>query len=173
VRIAIPLPAMTVEGSNPRGWNQPISFGAWRTNVVGGTTDGAHRMVLEGPGQPTNIECRENEAGPILVCNLSRRGYHTVLQLEGSDAGTLRQVGGATYDIRSVHHAAGSSVASSETFGYEIIRDERALAVIETVNQGRVWIDPDATNRDDLAAAAAALLLWSAGAVPPLSNRAP
>jgi hypothetical protein len=31
------------------------------------------------------------------------------------------------------------------------------------VNQGRVWIDPDAPNRDDLAAAAAALLIFKEG----------
>jgi hypothetical protein len=34
------------------------------------------------------------------------------------------------------------------------------MAVVETVNRGRVWVDADAPNREDLAAAAAALLLF-------------
>ena len=197
VRIDIPATAVDVEGANPRRWNQPISFGDWRTALVNegttrsflfdlgvldvGKTDQAYRMVLEGPGQPTNIECHQREivvgrAGvfmqaslgrePLLVCGLWRKGYRTVLALtrtgrpEPSLAGELRQVGGATYDIRSIHRAASGGIPSGDPFGYEIVRDERQLAVIETVNQGRVWIDPDATNRDDLAAAAAALLLF-------------
>ncbi|HEX6097507.1 MAG TPA: hypothetical protein VF432_14360 [Thermoanaerobaculia bacterium] len=198
VRIAIPATAVAVEGANPRVWNQPISFGDWRTASVNegttrsflfdlgildvGKTDQAYRMVLQGPGQQTDVECHMREvivgsAGvfvqaslgkePILVCGLSRKGYRTVLALtrtgrpEPSLVGELRQVGGATYDVRSIHRAATGGIPSGEPFGYEIVRDERALAVVETVNRGRVWIDPDAPNRDDLAAAAAALLLWT------------
>jgi hypothetical protein len=197
VRIAIPADAVPVEGANPRTWNQAISFGDWRTVSVNegttrsfladlgildiGRTDQAYRMVLQGPGQQTNVECHMRElvvgsAGvfvqpslgrdPLLVCGLSRKGYRTVLALtrtgktEPSLAGELRQVGGATYDIRSIHRAAGGGLASGEPFGYEIVRDEQSLAIVETVNRGRVWIDPDAPNRDDLAAAAAALLLF-------------
>lgn len=197
VRIAIPADAVPVEGANPRTWNQSISFGDWRTASVSegttrsflfdlgildaGKTDQAYRMVLQGPGQQTNVECHMREvvvgtAGvfaqaslgrdPILVCGLTRKGYRTVLALtrtgkaEPSLAGELRQVGGATYDIRSVHRAVGGGLPGGEPFGYEIVRDERPLAIVETVNQGRVWIDPDAPNRDDLAAAAAALLLF-------------
>ena len=197
VRIAMPS-AMAVEGANPRRWNQPLSFGAWRTSSVNegttrsfladlgildvGRTDQAYRMVLEGPGQPTNVECHMREvvvgaAGvfvqaslgrdPILVCGLSRAGYQSVLALtrtrrpEPSLVGELRQVGGTTYDVRSVHRAATGGIPSGEPFGYEIVRDDRSFAIVETVNRGRVWIDPEAPNRDDLAAAAAALLLFS------------
>jgi hypothetical protein len=197
VRIAIPATAVNVEGANPRTWNQPISFGEWRTAVVNegttrsfltelgildvGKTDQAYRMVLQGPGAQTNVEChmREVVAGSagvfvqaslgresVLVCGLWRKGYRTVLALtrtgkpEPSLIGELRQVGGTTYDVRSIHRAAGGGLPSGEPFGYEILRDEQALAIVETVNQGRVWIDPDAPNRDDLAAAAAALFFF-------------
>lgn len=196
VRIAMPS-GMDVEGANPRVWNQPLSFGAWRTASVNegttrsfladlgildvGKTDQAYRMVLEGPGQPTNVECHMREivvgrAGvfvqaslgrdPILVCGLARAGYQSVLALtrtgrpEPSLAGELRQVGGTTYDVRSIHRAATGGIPGGEPFGYEIVRGERSFAIVETVNRGRVWIDPEAPNRDDLAAAAAALLLF-------------
>lgn len=197
VRIALPDPALAVEGANPRRWNQPIAFGEWRTVSVDegtirsfladldilevGRTDQAYRMTLQGSGMPTEIECHMRElvvgrAGvflqaslgqePILVCGLSRGALRTVLALtrtgrpEPSLRGELRQIGGPTYDVRSVHRAAGGSLPSGEPFGFEIVRDERSFAVIETVNQGRVWIDAGAPNRDDLAAAAAALLLF-------------
>ena len=146
-----------------------------------GKTDHAYGMVIQGLGDQTNVECHMREvvvgsAGvfvqaslgrePILVCGLWRKGYRTVLALtrtgkpEPSLVGELRQVGGTTYDIRSIHRAAGGGIPSGEPYGYEILRDEQAYAVVETVNHGRVWIDPDAPNRDDLAAAAAALLLF-------------
>ena len=197
VRIAVPSPAMTVEGANPRVWNRPISFGDWRTLSVNegttrsfladlgildvGKTDQAYRMVLQGPGAQTDVECHMREvvvgaAGvfvqaslgkePILVCGFTRKGYRSVLALtrsgkgEPSLVGELRQVGGTTYDVRSIHRAVGGTIPSGDPFGYEIVRDEQAFAMVETVNQGRVWIDPEAPNRDDLAAAAAALLLF-------------
>lgn len=59
-----------------------------------------------------------------------------------------------------MHRAARSNLPSGEPFGYEIRLDERPLAIVETINRGRVWIDSDAPDRDDLAAAAAALLLF-------------
>ena len=197
VRIAIPADAVAVQGANPRTWNQPLSFGEWTTASVDegttrsflfdlgmldvGKTDQAYRMVLEGAGPQTNVECHMREvvvgaAGvfvqaslgrePILVCGLWRKGYRTVLALtrtgevEPSLVGELRQVGGTTYDVRSIHRAATGGVRSGDPFGYEIVRGEHAFAIVETVNNGRVWIDPDAPNRDDLAAAAAALLLF-------------
>lgn len=196
-RIAIPPAAVNVEGANPRRWNQPLSFGAWRTSSVNegttrsflvdlgmldvGKTDQAYRMTLEGTGVPTNVECHTREivvgsAGvflqaslgrePILVCGFTRGQLRSVLALtrtgkpEPSLVGELRQVGGTTYDVRSVHRAAGGGLPGGEPFGYEIVRGERPFAVVETVNRGRVWIDPEAPNRDDLAAAAAALLLF-------------
>jgi hypothetical protein len=146
-----------------------------------GKTDQAYRLTLEGRGVPTSIEChmRELVAGsagvflqaslgrsPVLVCGFTRTGTRTVLALtrsgkpEPSLVGELRQIRGTTYDVRSIHRAAGGGLPGGEPYGYEIVQDERAFAIVETVNRGRVWIDPEAPNRDDLAAAAAALLLF-------------
>ncbi|HYO78874.1 MAG TPA: hypothetical protein VE010_20600, partial [Thermoanaerobaculia bacterium] len=49
---------------------------------------------------------------------------------------------------------------AGEAYGFELMRGEERVAVVETVNRGRVWIDPDAPNRDTLAATAASLLLF-------------
>lgn len=144
-------------------------------------TEQTMRLALQGSSGVTNVECHTSEltagrAGvfvqaslgndPVLVCGFERDGLRSVLALtrtgkvEPALRGELRQLGGTTYDIRSVQRASLSSVVSPEPFGYEIVRDETAFAVIETVNRGRVWIDPEAPNKDDLAAAAAVLLLW-------------
>jgi hypothetical protein len=197
VRINIPQDAWSVQGSNPRHWNQALSFGTWRTAMVNegttrsfladlgilqiGKTDQAYRLTLQGASVPTNVECHTREVvvgragvfvqaslgqSPLLVCGFERAGLRSVMALtrtgspQPSLRGELRQIGGTTYDIRSVHRAVGGGIPSGEPFGYEIGRDDRALAIVETVNQGRVWIDPEAPNREDLAAAAAALLLF-------------
>lgn len=146
-----------------------------------GRTDQSYRMILQGTTGVTNIECHAGElvAGsggvfveaslgqsPILVCGFERVGLRSILAITRSGkvnptlAGELRQIGGTTYEVRSINRASQSTVTSPEPFGFEIGRDERAFALIETVNRGRVWISPDAPNREDLAAAAAALLLF-------------
>jgi hypothetical protein len=51
----------------------------------------------------------------------------------------------------------GAAFPSGEPFGFEI---GNRVAVVETINRGRVWIDPSAPDRDTLAAVAASLLLF-------------
>jgi hypothetical protein len=146
-----------------------------------GSGDQAYRLALQGTGVTTSIDCHTGElvagrAGvfmqtslgqsPVLVCGFGRGTTRTILALtrtgrpEPSLRGELRQVNGTTYDVQSIHRAARSSIPAGEPFGYEISLDERPLAIVETINRGRVWIDPDAPSPADLAAAAAALLLW-------------
>ena len=188
VRIAIPATAVTNVNGTFGEWRvalvdegAPLSFLFELGILDAGQTDQADRLAVQGPGDQTNVECHARELvvgradvfvqaslgrEPVLVCALWRKGYRTVLALtrsgksEPSLIGELRQVGGTTYDVRSIHRAAGGGLPSAEPLGYEILRDEHAFAIVETVNEGRVWIDPDAPNRDDLAAAAAALLMF-------------
>ncbi|MDQ3280691.1 MAG: hypothetical protein M3Q69_04690 [Acidobacteriota bacterium] len=142
-------------------------------------SDQAYRMVVNG----INVECHMREltlgaAGvfidpslgrnPILVCGYERPPFtRTVLALsrtgrpEPALQGELREIGGPALQVRSIHRAHGSRFASSEPFGFEILSGDNAVAMVETINQGRVWIDPDArANRDTLAAVAASLLLF-------------
>jgi hypothetical protein len=194
-QVDMPAGSFAVEGANPRHWNQPISFGEWRTESVNeGTTrswlidtkvidvaktDQAYRMVVNG----INVECHMREltfgaAGvfvdpsvgrdPILVCGYEKPPFtRTVLALsrtgrpEPSLQGELRELGGPALQVRSIHRTRGSRLASGEPMGFEILSDNVPVAVVETINQGRVWIDPDVrANRDTLAAAAASLLLF-------------
>lgn len=105
---------------------------------------------------------------PLLVCGYQRStGTRSVLALsrtgshEPSFRGELRGMPGPAYEIRSLHRAAGGSLPSGDPFGYEIRLGEATVAIVETVNRGRVWIDPaEEAKRDMLAAAAASLLLF-------------
>lgn len=145
--------------------------------VQAGKTDQAYRMMLDGVG----IECHTREIvigrngffldpnlgrEPLLLCGLDDAAGRAVLALsrtgrmEPALRGELRGVsGGPALEVRSIHRA-GSSLPSSEPFGFEIVDNGRRVAAVETINRGRVWIDPNAPNRDTLAAAAAALLLF-------------
>lgn len=104
---------------------------------------------------------------PLLVCGYDRGGARSVLALsrtgraEPSLRGELRGAGGgAAYEVRSLHRHAGGGFPSPDPFGYEFVRDGRRVAAVETINRGRVWIDPNAPDRDTLAATAASLLLF-------------
>jgi hypothetical protein len=142
-----------------------------------GKSDQAYRMKLGDVA----IECHTRElaigradvfvdpswgGSPILVCGFDRGSAKDVLVLsrtgrvEPSLRGALRVLDGPSFEVRSLHRAAGGSFPSGEPFGYEIISDGAPVAVVETVNRGRVWIAPDAPHRDTLAAAAASLLLF-------------
>lgn len=192
-QIDLPDGSYAVEGANPRRWNQPLSFGEWRTSMVtegttrsfladldivqAGKADQGYRMSLGD----AFVECHTREVvigrdgffvdanlgrEPLLVCGIDDAGARSVFALsrtgkvEPTFRGELRGVsGGPSLEVRSIHRI-GSSIPSAEPFGYEILSDGRRVAVVETINRGRVWIDPSAPNRDTLAAAAAALLLF-------------
>lgn len=193
VQLDLPPDAYSVQGANPRRWNQPLSFGEWATtSVYEGTTrsfladtgilqigksDQAYRLTIKNIA----VECHTRELvigkadvfvdptfgrEPILVCGFDRGRTQSVLALartgrgEPSFKGELRELGGPSLEVQSLHRAPGSRIASGDPFGYEILRDGTRIAVVETVNRGRVWIDPTVANRDTLAAAAAALLLF-------------
>jgi len=142
-----------------------------------GKADQAYRLTMNGVA----VECHTRElrvgvAGvfvdphlgkePLLVCGYERDGDRSVLALSRSGAvepslrGELRAVNGPALEVRSLHRAVGAAFPSGDPFGYEITRGEQRVAVVETINRGRVWIDPAAENREVLAAAAASLLLF-------------
>jgi hypothetical protein len=144
-----------------------------------GKADEAYRLTINGVA----VECHTRDlvvggAGvfvdpslgksPLLVCGYRRAsGTRSVLSLTRTGAveptlrGELRELGGPSLQVRSLHRAKGSRFPSSEPFGFEILSGDEPVAIVETINQGRVWIDPQAVaNRDTLAAAAASLLLF-------------
>lgn len=142
-----------------------------------GKADQGYHLTMNG----TAVECHTRElvlgrsgvfvdpsfgGEPLLVCGYDRGGNRSVLTLsrtgrvEPTLRGTLRDANGTALEVRSLHRAVGAAFASGEPFGFEIVRGSDRVAVVETINRGRVWIDANAENRDVLAAAAASLLLF-------------
>jgi hypothetical protein len=68
--------------------------------------------------------------------------------------------------LRSVHRFQGSSIPSGPPLGYEVTGGDRVVAAVETINQGRVWMDPAVSPRDQerLAVAIMVLLLYDPAA---------
>lgn len=103
---------------------------------------------------------------PLLVCGYDDGKGRAVLTLsrtgrsEPSLRGSLRTAAGESFEVRSLHRASGGRLPSLEPWGYEVRQGDERLAAIETVNRGRVWIAPDAADRDTFAAVAASLLLF-------------
>ena len=86
---------------------------------------------------------------PLLVCGYDQEDGRAVLTLsrtgksEPSLRGSLRTAGGEAFEVRSLHRAAGGGLPSLDPWGYEIRQGDERIAMIETVNRGRVWIAPE------------------------------
>lgn len=190
-----PVAAVPVTGANPRKWNDPVSFGPWRTDVARegmrwdfalpllGLTVGysfqPYRVVVTSGGEAVQAECITR------ALTLARRGLAVdpafgnipalACGFRGSGDGTLRlrttagnqeqgaiDFGDTRWTLRSVHRFHGSSVPSGEPLGYEVEGGGAVVAAVETINRGRVWIDPAVSPRDQerLAVALMVLLLY-------------
>lgn len=106
--------------------------------------------------------------GPVLACGLQIGGAGPVLPLEvsvGRDRleGRLGSPWGRL-EVRSLHAYAGSTLASMDANGFEVSQGGQPWMVVETLNAGRVLLDPspDPRRQAYLAAAATALLLLDA-----------
>ena len=142
-----------------------------------GRIDQGTRLRIAG----TDVECHTRELlvgkndlfvdpalgrAALLVCGYQHDGGRSVLTLSRtvrSDAwltGELRGESRSPLEVRSMNQPANSRFRSMETLGFEILDGGRQVAVIETVNQGRVWISPESKDRDLLAAVSASLLLF-------------
>ncbi len=160
---------------------------SWSTEafgVRGGSARQRYRFVLEGPeGEAREVECRSRSIeawrggwtvelteafSPRLACGLRSEGKLLRLVL-GSRAGA--ELRGALVGsegeapllaVRSLHRLEGSRLPLGAPAGYALERDGAAVAAVETLNRGRIWLAPDLDEptRGTAAAAAAALLLY-------------
>jgi hypothetical protein len=98
-----------------------------------------HPLTGEAPEDAWEMELRETRDRPLSG---SLRGRTDTLSVSGTNR-------------------VDRALAMAETTGFEIRDDERALAAVQVLNKGAVWLpsDPAPVRRDVLAAAAAALLL--------------
>jgi len=106
--------------------------------------------------------------GPLLACGLQLGGAGPVMPLDlGWRRHRLEGVLGSPWgplQVRSIHGFAGSSVSSMDAAGFEVSKDGEPWMVVETINAGRVLLDPSTDLRRQvyLAAVATALLLLDA-----------
>ncbi len=79
----------------------------------------------------------------------------TIMNGEFSDGQTI-------YRVEGTYQLAGTPMPLSDPSGYIIYREHRAVAAVEVINEGAVYLDRELEplQRDALAAAATALLLY-------------
>lgn len=142
-----------------------------------------YRVVATAGGNPVQAECHARAVTlsrkglevdpafgklPAFACAFRGRGdgalrlHATAL---GHETGTL-DFSDTQWTLRSVHRFRGSSVPSGPPLGYEIEGGDRVIAAVEVIKQGRVWIDPAVSPRDQerLAVAIMVLLLYDPAA---------
>lgn len=151
------------------------------------STHRPYAWALSGGAAPLDAECHERgfeafttsgfaidahgaSGRPVLACAFrigegATRSWTLALAATGRPApayaGELRDTaGGAVYAIRSSHALEGASLPLGAPAGYTIERDGAPVLVVETLGAGRAWALPAAADRDVLAAAAVALLLF-------------
>ncbi len=170
-----------------------FSWSAEAFGVRGGSARQRYRFVLESPaGESREVECRSRaiEAWrrgwtvelteaftPRLACGVKSEGelLRLVLGSGGSRAGL--ELRGALLAgeseaqllaLRSLHKLEGTRLPFGEPAGYVLERDGVAVAAVETLNRGRVWLAPDLdpATSGAAAAAAAALLFYNPDLTP-------
>lgn len=142
-----------------------------------------YRVVATAGGNPIQAECHARAVAlarkglevdpafgnlPAFACGFQGRGSGTLrvhATAMGQETGTI-DFGDTKWALRSVHRFRGSSIPSGPPLGYEFEGGGRVVAAVEVINQGRVWIDPAVSPRDQerLAVAIMVLLLYDPAA---------
>lgn len=151
--------------------------------ITGGFATQPYRVVASTGGSPIQAECHARAVSlsrkglevdpafgklPVFACAFRGRGDGT-LRLHatalGGESGAL-DFGDTRWALRSVHRFRGSRIPSGPPLGYEFEGGDQVVAAVETINQGRVWIDPAVSPRDQerLAVAIMVLLLYDPAA---------
>lgn len=139
-----------------------------------------YRLAMKSPGGLLQAECMtramvlaRNDAQvdptlgrlPALSCGFVGAAEGTLrlrTTATNAEAGDVR-FGSDTWSVRSTMHFMGSPLPSGSPLGYEIVRGDTPVGAVETINAGRVWIDPALRNeeKDRVALVAAVLLLYT------------
>ncbi|HEY7753827.1 MAG TPA: hypothetical protein VH856_08425 [Steroidobacteraceae bacterium] len=151
--------------------------------LTAGYSTQPYRVVVTAGTEPIQAECHARAASlsregltvdpafgklPAFACAFQGRGAGS-LRLNptamGQEGGTI-DYGDTRWGLRSVHRFQGSSIPSGPPLGYEVTGGDRVVAAVETINQGRVWMDPAVSPRDQerLAVAIMVLLLYDPAA---------
>lgn len=119
---------------------------------------------LEGEAWGGKLEITLSDKENVVARCSGPTSWTLVLTLKSSEnlfAGIYNS-GNQTFEIQGTHKLAGSPMPLTDTSGYLISRGGEVVAAVEVINAGAVWMSPKLTamERDQLAAAAAALLLY-------------
>ena len=136
-------------------------------------------IVLASDGQPVQAECVTRDArvssGSVSIDLGRRRIPPLACGFRGVGDGTLRlrttpanteegeiEFGQPLWTVRSVHQLQGVKFRSGDPVGYEVTSGSQVIAAVETINRGRVWIDPSLSTEDRMrmAAVSTALLMY-------------
>jgi hypothetical protein len=168
-----------VRGTDTLGWSLGLLGGpgfsgshrpyAWTATGPSGALDAeCHQEGLEvfAQGGSLTFDVRGATGQPALACAFraapGAAPWTLALRATGRPdpayRGELRG-GGGVYAVRSVHALEGSPVPMGTPAGYAVERDGQVVALVETMNAGRVWL-PGPADEGALAAAATALLLF-------------
>lgn len=169
-----------VRGTDTLGWSLALLGGpgisgshrpyAWAASGPAGTLDAeCHQEGLEVFAQSGSLtfDVRGATGQPALACAFrsapGAEPWTLALRATGRPVpayrGELRGGGGA-YAVRSVHALEGSPIPMGAPAGYALERDGQVVALVETMNAGRVWLPEASADEGALAAAATALLLF-------------
>lgn len=121
-----------------------------------GDEDSMLEIDLTGlEGSLLSCDLRLGDAGPVMPLELAARGNRFEGRLDSPWGGLA---------LRSLHGFDGSAISSMDANGFEVLHEGRTWMVVETINAGRVLLDPstDGRQRAYLAAAATALLMLDA-----------
>lgn len=116
--------------------------------------DQASLAVSWAPAGSANKE----QAIRLYVRGPTRGPLHGLLDLPGA----------AQVEVRGTNALQGSPFPLGETSGYTFERQGQVVGFVEVINSGRVWLSPalTAAEREALAVAAAALLLYQGAQLP-------
>lgn len=62
----------------------------------------------------------------------------------------LDQQGNEYLSIRGITKLAGSKIPQTEVYGYDVLMGGRAVATVELLNKGRIWLDNSLSEADKL-----------------------
>lgn len=150
---------------------------AWRMTGPGAAVDAeCHELSAEATtARDLVIDVRAAGGRPALACAFHVPGPGgatgtwslTLSAVAGASpgfSGALREhATGAEYAIMSTHELEGSAIPLGEPAGYALTRGADAVAVIERLGSGRLWVARGARDLPAIAAASVALLLFGAG----------
>ncbi|MFO0581892.1 MAG: hypothetical protein U0229_06455 [Anaeromyxobacter sp.] len=152
-------PGAGVAGSaRPYAWTSSGPSGALAAEC--------HERTLEVFAGSLALDVKGASGQPRLACafrGADGRTWTLAVRATGRPVpaylGELRGPGGERYALRSVHALEGTPIPLGTPAGWVLEREGAAVAMVETMNAGRVWL-PGGADEAPVAATATALLLF-------------